>query len=205
MAQEDYGTDLLVYSCRRNTSAGRFAGTGWLVGSQRLCCLFHCKQPTNRGGVYAYMSRIQVPIAVAAYVLQGGLRSTFVADYLHTVILFVAIFIFAFTLYTADDYAGSTGRVYDLLVEAGNKTPLAGNRHGSWLTFQSSTGIKYAAVIFLGSFSTVWLDQAYWQRAIASKPETSVKAYLLGGVSTERPSAPSRPSSDRFVPESLIC
>jgi len=133
---------------------------------------------------------IQVPIAVAAYVIQGGLRSTFVADYLHTVILFVAIFIFAFTLYTSDDYAGSPGKVYDLLVEAGNKTPLAGNRHGSWLTFQSSTGIKYAAVIFLGSFSTVWLDQAYWQRAIASKPETSVKAYLLGGVSTERPSLP---------------
>jgi hypothetical protein len=85
------------------------------------------------------------------------------------------------------------------LVEAGKKTPLAGNRHGSWLTFQSSLGIKYAAVIFLGSFSTVWLDQAYWQRAIASKPETSVKAYLLGGVSSGRPSAPSRLSSDSFA------
>ncbi|KAK5409857.1 urea permease [Exophiala xenobiotica] len=133
-------------------------------------------------GVNVYAACFIVPIAVAAYVLQGGLRSTFVADYLHTVILFVAIFIFAFTLYTADDYAGSPGKVYDLLVEAGKKTPLAGNRHGSWLTFQSSLGIKYAAVIFLGSFSTVWLDQAYWQRAIASKPETSVKAYLLGGL-----------------------
>ncbi|MBE7158864.1 MAG: hypothetical protein INR62_10620, partial [Rhodospirillales bacterium] len=30
--------------------------------------------------------------------------------------------------------------------------------------------------------SNVWLDQAYWQRAIASKPETSVRAYLLGGL-----------------------
>jgi hypothetical protein len=28
----------------------------------------------------------------------------------------------------------------------------------------------------------VWLDQAYWQRAIASRPETSVKAYLAGGM-----------------------
>jgi len=134
----------------------------------------------------AYMSLTQIPIAVAAYVIQGGLRSTFVADYLHTVILFVAIFIFAFKLYTSDDFAGSPGRVYDLLVEASKATPLPGNRHGSWLTFQSETGLKFAALIFLGSFSVVWLDQAYWQRAIASKPETSVQAYLLGGVSTEQ-------------------
>ncbi|OAP56027.1 solute symporter family transporter [Fonsecaea erecta] len=133
-------------------------------------------------GVNVYAACFIIPIAVAAYVIQGGLRSTFVADYLHTVILFVAIFIFAFTLYTSDEYTGSPGKVYDLLVEAGKQTPLAGNRDGSWLTFRSSTGIKFAIVIFLGSFSTVWLDQAYWQRAIASKPETSVKAYLLGGL-----------------------
>ncbi|KAK6373705.1 urea permease [Exophiala oligosperma] len=133
-------------------------------------------------GVNVYAACFIIPIAVAAYVIQGGLRSTFVADYLHTVILFVAIFIFAFTLYTSDDYAGSPGRVYDLLVDASKATPLAGNRDGSWLTFRSTTGIKFAVLIFLGSFSTVWMDQAYWQRAIASKPETSVKAYLLGGL-----------------------
>ena len=34
----------------------------------------------------------------------------------------------------------------------------------------------------MAGFSTVWLDQAYWQRAIASQPETSVKAYLFGGM-----------------------
>jgi Na+/proline symporter len=32
------------------------------------------------------------------------------------------------------------------------------------------------------SFSTVFLDQAYWQRAVASKPETAVKGYLIGGM-----------------------
>jgi Na+/proline symporter len=28
----------------------------------------------------------------------------------------------------------------------------------------------------------VWLDQAYWQRAIASRPETGVKAYIFGAL-----------------------
>ncbi|CAK7212072.1 urea permease [Sporothrix bragantina] len=133
-------------------------------------------------GVNVYAACFIIPLAVAAYVIQGGLRSTFVADYIHTVILFVAIFIFAFTLYTTDDYVGSPGRFYDLLTAAAEATPLAGNKDGSWLTFRSHDGIVFAALIFLGSFSTVWLDQAYWQRAIASKPETSVKAYLLGGL-----------------------
>ncbi|KAH8658413.1 urea transporter [Xylariales sp. PMI_506] len=133
-------------------------------------------------GVNVYGACFIIPIAVAAYVIQGGLRSTFVADYIHTVILFVAIFIFAFTLYTTDAYVGSPARFYELLTEAAQATPLSGNTGGSWLTFQSTDGLKFAGLIFLGSFSTVWLDQAYWQRAIASRPETSVKAYLLGGL-----------------------
>ncbi|CAK7214354.1 urea permease [Sporothrix curviconia] len=132
--------------------------------------------------VNVYAACFIIPLAVAVYVIQGGLRSTFVADYVHSTILFVAVFIFAFTLYTTDDYVGSPGRFYDLLTAAAEATPLAGNKDGSWLTFQSHSGLVFAVVIFLGSFSTVWLDQAYWQRAIASRPETSVKAYLLGGL-----------------------
>ncbi|ERS96055.1 hypothetical protein HMPREF1624_07591 [Sporothrix schenckii ATCC 58251] len=133
-------------------------------------------------GVNVYAACFIIPLAVAAYVIQGGLRSTFVADYIHTVILFVAIFIFAFALYTTDEYVGSPSRLHDLLTAAAEATPLPNNRDGSWLTFQSKGGLTFAALIFLGGFSTVWLDQAYWQRAIASKPETSVKAYLFGGL-----------------------
>ncbi|OAG35053.1 hypothetical protein AYO21_10785 [Fonsecaea monophora] len=174
----------IVLSRHGKVAHGIYTFFGWVVNMfvGATLVLGGSQVVAGLSGVNVYAACFIIPLAVAAYVIQGGLRSTFVADYLHTVILFVAIFIFAFTLYTSDDYTGSPGRVYDLLVEAGKQTPLAGNRHGSWLTFQSSTGIKFAAVIFLGSFSTVWLDQAYWQRAIASKPETSVQAYLLGGL-----------------------
>ena len=34
----------------------------------------------------------------------------------------------------------------------------------------------------IGNFATVFQDQAYWQRAIASRPSTTVKAYLIGGL-----------------------
>ncbi|KIX10161.1 uncharacterized protein Z518_01242 [Rhinocladiella mackenziei CBS 650.93] len=46
----------------------------------------------------------------------------------------------------------------------------------------SSKGVPFAIDHFLGGVVDVWLDQAYWQRAIASLPETAVKAYIVGGI-----------------------
>ena len=68
-----------------------------------------------------------------------------------------------------------------MLVEASEKMPIARNVNGSFLTFRSVNGLAFAFDILISGFSTVWLDQAYWQRAIASRPETSIKAYILGG------------------------
>lgn len=101
---------------------------------------------------------------------------------MHTVILFIAIFVFAFLLYATSDIVGSPSRFYYLLVEASQRSPIATNVDGSYLSFRSTDGLIFAIDLFAAGFSTVWLDQAYWQRAIASRPETSVRAYILGGV-----------------------
>ncbi|KAG6855507.1 hypothetical protein H0H87_001885, partial [Tephrocybe sp. NHM501043] len=43
--------------------------------------------------------------------------------------------------------------------------------------------VSFLRVInIIGNFATVFNDQAYWQRAIASRPASCVKAYLLGGL-----------------------
>jgi Na+/proline symporter len=123
-----------------------------------------------------------LPAVVAAYVIAGGLRSTFIADYTHTVILFVAILLFGFLVAARSELIGSPGRLYDLLQEASREMPIDRNTDGSYLAFRSVDGLVFAIDIFVSGFTTVWLDQAYWQRAIASRPETSVKAYLLGGI-----------------------
>ena len=38
-----------------------------------------------------------LPVGIAVYVVAGGLRATFIADFVHTVILFVIIYIFQFS------------------------------------------------------------------------------------------------------------
>lgn len=123
-----------------------------------------------------------IPLVVAAYVIAGGLRSTFIADYVHTVILFLAIMIFAFLMYATSDLVGSPSKFYDMLQEASENMPIATNTDGSYLAFKSVDGLIFAFDLFVAGFTTVWLDQAYWQRAIASRPETSVRAYILGGI-----------------------
>ncbi|RLL93482.1 hypothetical protein CFD26_102212 [Aspergillus turcosus] len=133
-------------------------------------------------GMNVYAATFLIPAVVAAYVIAGGLRSTFIADYTHTVILFVAILVFGFLVAASSDLIGSPGRLYDLLQEASKEMPIARNTEGSYLAFRSVGGLIFAIDLFVAGFTTVWLDQAYWQRAIASRPETSVKAYLLGGI-----------------------
>lgn len=133
-------------------------------------------------GMNVYAACWLIPLVVAAYVIAGGLRSTFIADYVHTVILFLAILIFAFLMYATSDLVGSPSKLYDLLQEASEKMSIAKNTDGSYLAFKSVDGLVFAFDLFVSGFTTVWLDQAYWQRTIASRPETSVRAYLLGGI-----------------------
>lgn len=133
-------------------------------------------------GMNVYAACFLVPLVVAAYVIAGGLRSTFIADYAHTVILFIVIFVFGFSMYATNDLVGSPSKFYDLLQDASEAMPIPGNVNKSYLSFRSVDGLVFAIDLFASGFSTVWLDQAYWQRAIASKPETSVRAYILGGI-----------------------
>lgn len=133
-------------------------------------------------GMNVYAACFLIPLVVAAYVIAGGLRSTFIADYVHTVVLFIAIMVFGFLAYATSEEIGSPSKFYDLLLDASDKMPIARNVDGSYLAFRSVDGLVFAIDLFAAGFSTVWLDQAYWQRAIASRPETSVRAYILGGI-----------------------
>jgi Na+/proline symporter len=46
----------------------------------------------------------------------------------------------------------------------------------------SAGGLMFGIINIVGNFGTVFVDQAYWQRAIAAKPSSTVKGFLLGGA-----------------------
>jgi len=46
----------------------------------------------------------------------------------------------------------------------------------------SAGGLIFGVMNIVGNFGTVFVDQAYWQRAIAAKPSSTVKGFLIGGL-----------------------
>lgn len=48
---------------------------------------------------------------------------------------------------------------------------------------RSNGGLLFGACTIASGFSGVFCDQGYWQRAIASRPQSTTTAYTLGGLS----------------------
>ncbi|KIW95404.1 uncharacterized protein Z519_03988 [Cladophialophora bantiana CBS 173.52] len=154
--------------------------TNILVGSQLL--LGGSAVVTSLTGMNVYAAIFLIPLGVVAYVLMGGLRATFLCDYSHTLILMVIILYFMFQVYCTDDLIGSPSRMFELLKKAATLRPVAGNQDGSYMTLKSNNALIFGVIQLCSGSGTVFLDQAYWQRAIASRPTTAVRAYILGGM-----------------------
>lgn len=99
-----------------------------------------------------------LPLGVILYTMFGGIKATFLTDYVHTVILLVIIFIFAFTTYATSDTLGSPRAVYDLLTAAAARHPVEGNAEGSYMTMRSKEGAIFFVINIVGNFGTVFCD-----------------------------------------------
>lgn len=79
-------------------------------------------------------------IGVVVYTLFGGIKATFITDYINGLVILVIIFVFAFTVYSTNEILGSPGRVWEILTELAAERPLSGNSGGSYLTMRSQGG-----------------------------------------------------------------
>lgn len=123
-----------------------------------------------------------IPVSVAVFTFAGGLKSTFLSDYLHTVILVAIIMTFTFTTYATSDLIGSPSAMFDKLIERAARTPVEGNQDGSFLTMRSHPGGVFFVINIIGNFGTVFLDNGYWNKAIAASSAAAFPGYVLGGL-----------------------
>ena len=133
-------------------------------------------------GMDISLAAFLIPIGVMIYTLVGGLKATFVADYMHTIIIFIVILTFVATVYFVSPLTGGIEGMYEKLTEAAALRPVEGNAAGMYLTMASLGGLIFGIINIVGNFGTVFVDQAYWQRAIAAQPTSTVKGFLLGGA-----------------------
>jgi len=132
-----------------------------------------------------------IPVGVMVYTLVGGLKATFVADYMHTVIIYIVILTFVSMVFFISPVTGGVEGMYEKLAAAADLRPVLeptftpgepGNAMGAYLTMASAGGLIFGVINIVGNFGTVFVDQAYWQRAIAAQPSSTVKGFLLGGM-----------------------
>jgi urea-proton symporter len=101
---------------------------------------------------------------------------------LHTVLIYIIMLVSLFVFYATSDIAGSPTRVWELLDEASNLHPVAGNAEGSYLTMRSQEG-GYVGLVFIGAGFAACVDSQLFQKAIASDPRTTSMGYIIGGLS----------------------
>ena len=93
-----------------------------------------------------------------------------------------ALLIFLWKIYAGPSDIGSVDRMYDNLVCAADRSPVPDNKDGQFLTMNSRDGLMFGVINTVGNFGTVFVDQSYWQGAIACKPSATYRGYLLGGM-----------------------
>jgi len=145
-----------------------------------------------------------IPVGVIIYTMFGGLKATFLASYIHTTIIFIGLVIFVTYVYTVPgdcdtnlttqcNAIGSASILWERLtflaslppnsnITGSHYGPVSGNRGGSYLTMLSNDGLSFGVINIIGNFGTVFVDQSYWQSAIAARPASAHKGYLLGGL-----------------------
>ncbi|KAI5076039.1 hypothetical protein GOP47_0008895 [Adiantum capillus-veneris] len=147
-------------------------------------------------GMNIYAASFLIPLGVIVYTLHGGLKATFLASYLHSVVVHVVLVVFLYMVYTSSSRLGSPSAVYKKLIALTNRSqdcshllqlgqacgPVSGNYHGSYVTMLSSGGFIFGIINIIGNFGTVFVDNGYWISAIAARPSSTHKGYLLGGL-----------------------
>eukprot|EP00178_Gracilaria_changii_P014237 TRINITY_DN40295_c0_g1_i1.p2 TRINITY_DN40295_c0_g1~~TRINITY_DN40295_c0_g1_i1.p2 ORF type:complete len:677 (-),score=105.46 TRINITY_DN40295_c0_g1_i1:4833-6863(-) len=133
-------------------------------------------------GMHVDLASFLIPLGVILYTLAGGLKATFVASYFNTAVILISLVVFMFKVYVTADDLGSPSVVYDNLQIVSSIQGVQDNLGGSYLTLLSRNGFFFGLVNLVGNFGTVFIDQSYWQSAIAATPTASWRGYLLGGL-----------------------
>lgn len=131
-------------------------------------------------GMHTVAASFLLPLGVVVYTALGGLKATFVSDWIHTVIIYVILLTTCYTVYCSSSLIGSPGKMYDLLKEVDEVFPSETGQ--SFLSFKDQSMMLLSWSVMIGGLSFVFGDPGYSQRVIASDPTSVFTGYLMGGL-----------------------
>ncbi|KAH6679202.1 putative urea active transporter [Halenospora varia] len=132
-------------------------------------------------GMHVVASTFLLPLGVVIYTVAGGLKATFLTDYVHTTV--VMVLLCWLTVRTFNNPAiNGVGSLYDVLVKRDETRTISGNYLGSALSFKSKGAIIFGLVHSFGDFALVIMDTSFWQKGFAADTGAAMPGYMLGGI-----------------------
>ncbi|TVY45331.1 putative urea active transporter [Lachnellula subtilissima] len=132
-------------------------------------------------GMHVVASTFLLPLGVVIYTVAGGLKATFLTDYIspnnlralandgerHTTVVMVLLCFLTIRTFNNPAITG-LGSFYDVLVKRDETRSISGNYRGSALTFKSKGAVIFGLVHSLGDFALVIMDTSFWQKGFAA-------------------------------------
>ena len=100
---------------------------------------------TSLTGMNIIAATYLLPAGVVIYTYFGGLRATFLTDYIHTFIIMIILVWFTIKILVMKE-VGSIGALYDMVKPLGKDYPVAGNYEGSYLTMTSDESVYFGII-----------------------------------------------------------
>ncbi|KAI0901604.1 Sodium:solute symporter family-domain-containing protein [Annulohypoxylon nitens] len=132
-------------------------------------------------GMHFVAATILIPLGVVLYTAVGGLKATFLTDYLHTTIALILIMYFTLSILTHEAVGGLSG-LYDKVMATAAENYIPGNYQGSLLTMKSKDAIIWGLILKFGNLALVVMDTAFWQKSFASEVSATVPGYNLAAI-----------------------
>ncbi|PVH97304.1 hypothetical protein DM02DRAFT_597799 [Periconia macrospinosa] len=132
-------------------------------------------------GMHVIAATFLLPVGVALYTFVGGIKATFLTDYIHTFVIVLILCYFSVKAFTIDE-VGSLSNLYELLKAAGERHPVPGNEKGSYLTMTSKSGILFGILHIAANFGLVIMDTSFFIKAFSASPKAVVPGYVVGGI-----------------------
>lgn len=121
------------------------------------------------------------PWVVVLYTAVGGLKATFLTDFLHTLVALVLIIYFTLAILTHDAVGGLSG-LWEKVMATASENYIPGNYEGSLLTMKSKNSIIWGLDLKFGNLALVVMDTAFWQKSFATEVNATVPGYNLAAL-----------------------
>ncbi|KAF4123119.1 urea-proton symporter [Geosmithia morbida] len=131
-------------------------------------------------GMDVYAATYLLPLGVVVYTYWGGLRATFLTDYIHTFIIMIILVWFSLEVMLAEEI-GSVGALYDAVRSLPSEGTVEGNHEGSYLTMKSDESLFFGIIHIVTNFGIVIMDTGFWQKGFSADVAAAVPGYVLGG------------------------